>query len=194
MVLLTTITLPVMQVRGKLKEATDICRHSLSLAIENGIEQMGVVGSLYGNLGMILCEWNNLDEGIRLINKGIELSEQGRDPVILGSIRISLLRALIYRVDLAGAFNVIEKLNESVRDFMLPPWITNTTSALNVLFWLAAGDLNKALQWVKERGLGIDDKLENLRGFEYVALTHILIAQKKLDDAVRFSQRVIDKV
>ena len=182
----------VMQVRGMLKEATDICRQSLSLAIENGIEHMGVVGSLYGNLGMILSEWNNLDEGIRLINKGIELSEQGRDPVILGSIRISLLRALIYRVDIAGAFNVIEKLNESVRHFMLPPWITNTTSALNVLFWLAAGDLKKAIQWVKERGLSIDDKLENLRGFEYVALTHILIAQKKLDDADRFSQRIID--
>ena len=128
----------VMAVRGKLKEATDICRQSLDLAIENGIEQTGIVGSLYGVLGMILCEWNDLDEGIRMINKGIELSEQGRDPVILASCRISLLRALIYRNDIAGAFEVFEKFNQSVRNFKLPPWITNTTSALNVLFWMAA--------------------------------------------------------
>ena len=182
----------VMLMRGKFREAKDICQHSLSLAIKNGIVQTGIVGSLYGNLGMILCEWANLDEGIGLITKGIELSEQGRDPVILGSCRISLLRALIYRMDLAGAFKVIEQLNESVRNFMLPPWITNTTSAFNVLFWLASGDLTKALQWVKERGLTIADKLENVRGIEYLALTNILIVQKKLDDAVRISQRLVE--
>ncbi|NNL78316.1 MAG: helix-turn-helix transcriptional regulator, partial [Desulfobacterales bacterium] len=108
----------VMAMRGKLKEAKDICRQSLGLAIENGIEQTGIVGSLYGVLGMILCEWSGLDAGIRMINKGIELSEQGRDPVILGSIQVSLLRALLYRMDFAGAFRVIEELNENVRNFM----------------------------------------------------------------------------
>jgi LuxR family maltose regulon positive regulatory protein len=75
---------------------------------------------------------------------------------------------------------------------MLPPWITNTTSAFNVLFWLASGDLTKALQWVKERGLTIADKVENVRGIEYLALTNILIVQKKLDDAVRISQRLVE--
>jgi LuxR family maltose regulon positive regulatory protein len=182
----------VMSMRGKLKEATEIARQSLRLAIENGMEQTGIVGSLYGVLGMILCEWNDLDEGLRLINKGIEVSEQGRDPVILGSIQVSLLRALLYRMDFAGAYKAMERLNESVRNFALPPWITNTTGALNVLFWMVAGDLSRALQWVKERGLSIDGDLENLRAFEYIALTNILIAQKRLDDAARFTQRLIE--
>ena len=182
----------VMLMRGKLIEAKNISQQSLSLALKNGIVQTGIVGSLYGNLGMIRCEWADIDEGIDLIKKGIELSEQGRDPVILASCRISLLRALIYRKDIAGAFKVIEKFNESQRKFTLPPWITNTTSAFNVLFWLAKGDLNRALQWVKERELSIDDKLENLRGIEYLALTNILIAQKQLDDALRFSQRILE--
>lgn len=35
--------------RGKLKETKDISRQLLSLAIENGIEQTGIVGSLYAN-------------------------------------------------------------------------------------------------------------------------------------------------
>ena len=60
--------------RGKLKQAAEIYRRLLSLAIDNGIEQMGIVGSLFGNVGMISCEWNDLDEGIRLIKKGIELT------------------------------------------------------------------------------------------------------------------------
>jgi LuxR family maltose regulon positive regulatory protein len=162
--------------RGKLKEATDICRQSLSLAIENGIEQTGIVGSLYGNLGLILCEWNDLDEGIRLINKGIEVGEQGRDPVIMAGCCISLLQGLIYRMDFAGVLKAMETLNESARDFMLPPWITNAISASNVYIWLASGNLNAALQWVKERKLSIDNKLDNLRELEYLAQAYILIA------------------
>ena len=50
-----------MMYRGKFKEATAICRQSLNLAIENGIEQTGIVGSLYGTLGLMLCERNDLD-------------------------------------------------------------------------------------------------------------------------------------
>jgi LuxR family maltose regulon positive regulatory protein len=182
----------VMLMRGKFKEATDICQQSLSLAIENGIEQTGIAGSLYGNLGMILCEWNDLDEGIRLIKKSIELSEQGRDPVIMASCQISLLRGLIYRMDFAGVLKVMEKINERARDFMLPPWITNTVSAFNVYIWLETGNLNAATRWAKERGLSVDDKLDNLREIEYLALTHILIVQKQLDDADRLLQRLIE--
>lgn len=83
--------------RGKFKEAKDFSLQLLSLAIENGIEQTGIAGSVYGNLGFILCEWNDIDEGIRLINKGIDLSELGRDPVILASCQVGLLRALIFK-------------------------------------------------------------------------------------------------
>ena len=90
----------IMLRRGKLKEAKDFNRQFLRLAIENGIEQTGIAGTLYGNLGMIFCEWNDFDEGLRLINKGIELSEPGRDPVTLAMCQLNLLRALMYRMDL----------------------------------------------------------------------------------------------
>jgi len=182
----------VMLMRAKFKEASNICQQMLSLAIKNGIEQTGIAGSLYGNLGMILCECNDVDEGIRLLNKAVELSEQGRDPVILASCRISLLRGLIYRTDFAGAFKLMEKINEGASDFMMPPWITNTISAFNVYMWIGSGNLNRALQWVQERRLSIDNTLDNLREFEYLALAHILFAQKQLDDADRLLQRLIE--
>ena len=181
----------VMMKRGKLKEAKDFSRQLLNLAIENGIEQTGIVGSLYGNLGTILCEWNDFDEGIRLINKGIELSKLGRDPVILAICQLSLLRALMYRLDLAGALKLMENINERAGNFAFPPWVTNTISALNVFFWLGSGNLNAALQWAQECGLSIDDKLDSLHEVEYIALAHILIAQNKLDDADRLLQRLI---
>ena len=178
--------------RGKLKEAEDFCRQMLNLAIENGIEQTGIGGSLYGNLGNILCEWNDFDEGIRLINKGIELSELGRDPVIVAVCQISLLRAFMYQMDLAGALKLMENINERAGNFVLPPWITNLISALNVFFWLGSGNLNAALQWAQERGLRTDDTLDGLHEVEYLALSHILIAQNKLDEADQLLQRLIE--
>jgi LuxR family maltose regulon positive regulatory protein len=75
----------VLMRRGRYREAHGLCRRLLDLAIDNGIEQTGIAGSLYLNLGAILSEWNDIDEGIRLINLGIEASEIGRDPVVLAS-------------------------------------------------------------------------------------------------------------
>jgi LuxR family maltose regulon positive regulatory protein len=182
----------VMQLRCQFKKARDICQHLLRLADENGLSETELTGSLYANLGMILCEWNDLDEGIRLINKGIDLNKQGRDPVILASCRINLLRALVYRMDFVGAFGVFEKLNESTREFSLPPWITNMIAAINVHIWLANGNLSAVAQWAKEKGLSVENKLTNLREPEHTALAHFLIAQGQLDDADRFLQRLIE--
>ncbi|HSQ83498.1 MAG TPA: LuxR C-terminal-related transcriptional regulator, partial [Desulfobacterales bacterium] len=182
----------VMMKRGKLKEARDFSRQLLNLAIENGIEQTGIAGSLYGNLGTILCEWNDFDEGIHLINKGIEVSEPGRDPVIVAICQLSLLRALMYRMDFVGASKLMENINECADNFPLPPWVTNTISALNVFFLLGSGNLNEALQWTQERGLSVDDKLDDLREVEYISLSHILITQNKLDEADQLLQRLIE--
>ena len=179
--------------RGNLKEAQDLNRQLLSLAIENGIEQTGIAGSLYGSLGNILCEWNDFGEGIRLLNKGIELSKLGRDPVILASCQIFLLRALIYRMDFTGALKLMDEITEHAGNFALPPWITSPISVFRVFFWLATGDLNLAVKWAQERGMSIDDKLSHLYELEYLALAHILIAQNKLDDADRLLLRLIEE-
>jgi LuxR family maltose regulon positive regulatory protein len=170
---------------GRLMEAKDMSLQLLNLAIEKGIEQTGILGS-------ILCEWNDLDEGIRLLNKAIEMSELGRDPVMLASCQLGLIRALMYRMDLAGAVKLIENINERAGDFALPPWITNAISALNVFFWLGSGNLDAAFQWARERGLRIDDKLDASHEVEYMALAHILMVQNKHDEAARLLGRLIE--
>ena len=177
--------------RGRLREAENFIRQMLDLAIENGIEQTGIGGSLYGNLGTILCEWNDFEEGIRMIRKGIELSELGRDPVLVAVCQIALLRALIYQMNFAGVLKVMEDLNALARDFVLPTWIANAISAFNVFGWLGGGNLDAALKWARESGLSVDDELDSQHEVEYIALAHILIAQNKLDEADRLLQRLI---
>jgi LuxR family maltose regulon positive regulatory protein len=178
--------------RGRLNEAENICRQSLSLANENRIFQTGTVGNLYSTLGAIMCERNEFDEGIRLINKGIELCQQGRDPGSLAVCRMCLWRALIYRADFVGLLKVMQDLNEQASAFRLPYWMTNSISAFNAIIWLATGDLKAAVKWAQERGLSINDKLGNLHELEYFALVHILFAKNRLDDADQLLQRMIE--
>ena len=98
----------------------------------------------------------------------------------------------MYQMDLARASKLMEDINARAGNFVLPSWITNLISALNVFFWLGSGNLNAALQWAQERGLSIDDKLDDWRELEYIALAHIHIAQNMLDEADQLLQRLIE--
>lgn len=182
----------IMLRRGKLKEAKDVNQQFLRLAIENRIEKTGIAGTLYTNLGMIFCEWNDFDEGLRLINRGLELSESGRDPLTMAMCQISLLRAFMYRMDVCGALKLIDSINERADKFPFPPFIKSAISSIHVFFMLASGNLSGALKWAQERGLGIDDELDDLHEMEYVALTNILVAQRRLNEADRLLQRLIE--
>ena len=181
----------IMMIRCKFRNANNVCEQSLDLAIKNGLEQAGIVGSLYANLGTINCERNELNLGLELLNKSVAISRLGRDPVILASCGISLLRGQSYRLDFAGALKTIEMLKECERDFALPPWITNTITAIQVHLWLAGGNLNAALEWAKERNLSHDDKVDNLHEIEHLTLAHVLMAQNKRDEADGLLKRTI---
>jgi len=183
----------ILMKRGKLKEAENLNRQLLRLAIENGVGQTGIAGSLYGSLGSILCEWSDFDEGMRLLNKSIELSKLGRDPVILATCQVGLLRVLMYRMDIASALKLMDEITKHLSDFALPPWITSPISAFKVFFWLATKNVNAAVNWAQEHGLSINDKVSNLYLPEHLALANILIAQNKLDDADCLLQRLIER-
>ncbi|MBW2409170.1 MAG: hypothetical protein JRF72_05190 [Deltaproteobacteria bacterium] len=178
--------------RGRLNEAEDMCRRSLIIAEDNGILQSGTVGSLYSTMGTALCERNELDEGIQLIHKGIELCQQGRDPVNLAACRMGLWRAYMQRADFAGVLAVMQDLNEQAGSFRLPHWITNSISGLNAIIMLGSGDLQAAAKWAQDRGLSIKGELGNLHELENFAYVLILIAQNRLDDADHLLQRMIE--
>ncbi len=181
----------VLMMRGRLKQAKDTCEEALKQAQKNGLLHTGIVGGIYSTLGMILCEWNDLDEGVRLIRRGIELSEEGRDPVSVASCQINLVRASIYRDDLATVSAVMEQLNKSMFNFRLPPWITNTIAAFNAFGYLHSGNLNAAVQWVEDRQLNPDGEPGNRHELEHLALAHILMAQNKLSEADRLFERLL---
>lgn len=177
--------------QGRLKQAEETYKYLLNYAEENGLSETSMAGSVLGSWGGILCEWNKLGEGIRAIEKGIELTALGHDTVLLASNRIQMARASFLTGDYKRAQRVVHEIEKADSEFQIPPWLIHWASALKAEIWMASGDMDAVSRWVKERGLNNDDEITNRREYEHLALARFLMAQDGLDEAERLLTRLI---
>ncbi|MDH5466069.1 MAG: LuxR C-terminal-related transcriptional regulator [Candidatus Aminicenantes bacterium] len=177
--------------QGRLNQAEQAYQRLLKFAEEKGMLQTSLAGSIYAAWGGIILERNDLEEGARLIEKGLRLALLGHDVVVIASSRLHLARALAVKGDLAGAQRVIEEIEKSASEFAMPPWIQHAASAFKAEIWLASGNREAVSRWVQERNLGIDDELTNRRESEHIVLARFLLAQGKLDEAEHLLDRLI---
>ena len=177
--------------QGRLAQAEETYRYLLSYAEENGMSQTSMAGSILGSWGGVLCEWNKLEEGIRLIEKGIKLAALGHDAVLLASNRIQMARSSFLTGDFKRAQRIVQEIEKAASEFQIPPWIIHWASALKAEIWLASGDMEAVSRWVNERELDINDELTNRREHEHIALSRFLMAQDRLDEAEPLLTRLI---
>jgi LuxR family maltose regulon positive regulatory protein len=191
MILIASMKLAVtMRQRGQLKQVTEICQQQLQLANESGLAQTVVVGWLLAIWGEVLAELNDLDEAIRQAKQGASLTERGRDVAMVGWSHLCLMRVLFSWGDMAGAEEIIHKMEDIAREHHVPPWITNLVAAWQARIWLAQNKLDAASQWVGDRGLDLDEDPTSLREAECMVLARILLAQGCLEEAATLLQRL----
>jgi LuxR family maltose regulon positive regulatory protein len=72
----------------------------------------------------------------------------------------------------------LDRLNEAQRVYVDTP-IPNTrpVEALRACIFIKQGQLAKARNWVRERGLSVDDEIQYLNEFEHLTLARVLIAE-----------------
>ena len=179
--------------QGRLKEAKEKLQNLIQLTEESGLSRIGIAGNNYSTLGSILYEMNDLEEGMRYIERGIQLAELGHDTIALMGCYFNLIKALFHREDFSGAQSIIQKIEKAARNFALPPWMMHTLEALKAWIWLESGNMDAASRWIKERGLTINDELSQRREAEHMVLARILMAQDQLDEAERLLIRLIKK-
>ncbi len=177
--------------QGQLREVIDICQQHLRLADVSGLSQTVIVGCLWAILGEVLAELNHLDEAIDQTTKGVNLTEQGNDIMLIGWSNLCLLMVLFSSGDITGAEEIINKLENIAREHHIPPWIINPISEWQVRIWLSNDNWDAALRWVVERGLDTDGEFSYMNEMEYIALARILIAQEKLTEATKLLQRLL---
>jgi LuxR family maltose regulon positive regulatory protein len=177
---------------GRLQEAVEICQQELKRANENGLAQTALVGWLYTLWGEILAERNELDEALSLTRKGVALTRRGNDVTLLGSSYLCLMRVLFSRGDLELAQKTIQELTYAAPGEGLSPWITVQMAAWRARIWLAQDRLQAAAHWANELGVELTAELARLHDFDYAVLARVLIAQKRLDEACRLLERLVE--
>ena len=178
--------------QGRLQRVVEICREQFQFANEKGMSQTVIVGWLLAIWGEALAELNDLDEAIIKAEKGVELTEHGGDMAMLGWSYLCLMRVLFSRKDLAGAEEIIRKMENIAREQDLPSWITNIMTAWQARIWLAQGKLDVTSQWVGEHGLSSDNEITVLHEIVYVMFARILIAQGRSEESTILLQRMLE--
>jgi LuxR family maltose regulon positive regulatory protein len=184
--------------QGKLQRTIELCRQQVQFSKECGLSQTGMVGLLSAIWGEVLAELNDLDGALQLTKKCDELIKGGENVAMLGRSYQCLIRILFSRGDLAGAEEIIQKMEKIARKSDVPPWITIQMTAWQVRLWLAQDKLDAASRWVGECGLYADGEstlpheIDYVVLIKYITLARILIAQEQLEKAIGLLQHLLD--
>jgi LuxR family maltose regulon positive regulatory protein len=181
-----------LKAQGRLLQVQELCQQRVRFANESGMSKTAVVGWLLAIWGEVLAEINDLDGALDLVEKSIELTERGGDVGMLGWSCLCLTRVLFSKGDMAGAEEIVQKMDKVARESIVPTWIMNLNAAWQSRIWLAQDKLEAAAQWVRERGLEPDKAPTHVSAFEYIALARILIAQGRWDETTRLLQRMLE--
>lgn len=176
---------------GQLQQTIEICKQQLDIEDESGYSQTIILGWLYGLWSVALAERNERDQALQLVTKSIELT-QGKDLSFLGFSYLVLAKVLFYRGDLAGAEDTLQILENIAQERYLPLHIGDPMAAWQARIMLEKNQLEAVSRWVEERGLDADGELTSLKDYVIVVLARFLLAQRRLDEASRLLQRMLE--
>jgi LuxR family maltose regulon positive regulatory protein len=156
----------ILRRHGRLSEAAALCRETLGAVGEAG-QPIPYIGLIYGVLGQILLEWNDLPAAELALAKGLELSQLMAGAHTQTSGRAALAYLQQARGEAAAA---LETLNQA--DQCLPS-AAAYIAVHRVRLWLMQGALEAATQWAQGRQLTATREAESL------ALARVFIAQRR---------------
>lgn len=148
-----------------------------------------LAGRAYLGLAEIARQQNDLENAIRYVNTGIELS--ARQGHVMGAETISqIILATILQAqgDSVGAQEAIEEALASLGE--RSP-VTHWTAAVQARLWLAQGNLSAAMQWARSCDLPLDDEF-SYREYpgEYASLVRVYLANEQFEEALDLLDRL----
>jgi LuxR family maltose regulon positive regulatory protein len=185
----------IMIAQGRLNEAKKIYLQLLEIAKEQGEPGLRETAVVHLGLSELYLEQGNLPAARRHQQRSEELGKLLAFPPwyrhwVLAQVRIKQIEG-----DLDGAFKI---LNES--DFLYyrhPIPDVRPLKALLARAQLAAGKLEKAILWVNEQSLSVDEDVSYLREFEHLTLARVLLAKYKSDhndDALHDAMGLLERL
>jgi len=173
----TFILANMQMAQGLLQTAIATCERALQVAAQQPEPRLLGTAELHLALSELHYEQGDLATATQLLLKGEALREQisisGAD-YMWWLVKAQLTAA---QGDLDTALEQLQEATQLYRRSPVPD--VRPVEALKVRWWLRQGQLTKALNWVKESGLSVDDEPSYRREYEHLTLARVAIAQSK---------------
>ena len=127
-------------------------------------------------LSQVLYEWNDLDEALVHLTRGIELGERANEVSIVLDGTLTLIELKQTQGEMMAASEAFDRVQEILTKSTRAQ-VSSELAAQQAQLWLAQDNLAAALRWARKREALIDDEVHYARLPEYLALARVLIAQ-----------------
>jgi LuxR family maltose regulon positive regulatory protein len=151
----------------------------LQLAARQGEPMPLGTADLYRGMSELYRERGDLEAAERHLLTSKKLGEQTALTDWQHRLCATQARLKVSTGDLDGALDLLDEAERLHIRNPLPD--VRPVAAWKAQIWIAQGRLDKALDWVRERDLSVDDDLSYLREFEHITLARVLIARYKSD-------------
>lgn len=193
-IMLANLKLAVtLRMKGQLQKALEICQQQYQLSERNGMAETVVVGYLLTIWGEALAEINELEPALLKAQKGVELTENRADVATLGFSYVWLIRVLFSCGDFEGAERVARKMEATVSELDMLPWIMDTYLGWRARLWLRQNRLDDAISWAKEQNLCAHADISSVNEAAHRAYARILSAQGQFEESLSLLQRLWER-
>jgi LuxR family maltose regulon positive regulatory protein len=177
--------------QGQLRQAAEVYRQSLYQARQADGQSYPVASIAHLGLGELLYQWNELEEAVQHLEKGLTLGTQWGYVLFHARGYAILARAKQAQGDSASAMRVTFEAEEQGLQYDIPRVIV-WAGATRAHLWLAQGKVEASAQWAQGAGLTVGASLNYLNEYEYMALARILIAQSRFGEALSLLSNLLD--
>jgi len=178
--------------QGKLKQVIHLCEQQMQYADECGISQTLVAGWIETQWAEALAELDDLDRAVQKAKKGARSIGSVRENLAaFGWSNLYLVKILFSKGDMAGAKEVIQAMENIVRDYDMHRSISLQISAWQARIGLEENELEAASQWVEELCSNANGRLPFLSEIECIVLARTLIAQESVGEATELLRQLL---
>ncbi|MGY1741703.1 MULTISPECIES: LuxR C-terminal-related transcriptional regulator [unclassified Blastococcus] len=166
--------------QGRLREAMGIYERGLARA-ETAVPPLRGAADMHVGMSRLFLERDDREAARHHLARSEELGTRADLPK--NPHRRLLARARLAELDgdLAAALDLLDEAERRYDGDFSPD--VRPIPAVRARLWLADGRLADAVDWVRERGLSVDDDLSYVREFEHITLVRVLLARYAADRA-----------
>ena len=143
----------VYQTRGQLYKTAALCRETMELAAERGIDNLGYTVRVEAGLAHVLYEQNDLKSALDFVRRSIEKAHKWNNPNHFAFSYIVLASVLLAQRDFQGTSDAIAKADHIKGKFAIMPMIAGMLEKNRIRLWLTQNNKVQIRRWAVENAL-----------------------------------------